>query len=82
MALLSSPFAKKTNSVTQMMLWVVGATLPGLFVLMYFFGVGVLVNLVIACTTALVAEALILKLRNRPVMPILWDGSAFVTAWL
>ena len=79
---LSSPYAKKTNSVSQIMLWVIVATLPGLFALIYFFGFGVLINLVIACTTALVTESIILKLRQRPVIPILWDGSALVTAWL
>jgi electron transport complex protein RnfD len=82
MSILSSPFAKKPNSVTHMMLWVVIATLPGLLALLYFFGFGVLINLVIACSVALITEALILKLRKRPIAPILWDGSAFVTAWL
>ena len=82
MGLLSSPFAKKTNSVTRMMLWVIGATVPGLLVMIYFFGFGVLINLLIACATALVTEAFVLKLRQRPIVPILWDGSALVTAWL
>ncbi|WP_223669249.1 electron transport complex subunit RsxD [Kangiella shandongensis] len=82
MKALSSPYDKKTNSVTQMMLWVVGATLPGVFALVYFFGIGVIANIMIACTTALATESLILRLRQRPVAPILWDGSAFVTAWL
>ncbi|AOE50137.1 electron transport complex subunit RsxD [Kangiella sediminilitoris] len=82
MSVLSSPFAKKPNTVTQLMLWVVLATLPGVFALVFFFGVGVIVNLFIACSTALITESIILKLRQRPVAPILWDGSAFVTAWL
>lgn len=79
---LSSPFTKKTNSVTALMLWVVAATIPGLLALIYFFGFGVLINISIACSTALATEAIILKLRQRPIAPILWDGSAFVTAWL
>lgn len=82
MSLISSPFAKKPTSVTELMLWVVFATLPGLFALVYFFGFGVIINLILACTTALVTEALILKVRQRPVLPILFDGSALVTAWL
>lgn len=79
---LSSPFTKNTSSVTQMMMWVIAATLPGLFALTYFFGFGTIINILIACSTALATEALILKLRQRPISPILWDGSAFVTAWL
>ncbi|WP_251360124.1 electron transport complex subunit RsxD [Kangiella sp. TOML190] len=82
MNILSSPFDKKPNSVIELMLWVIGATLPGLLVLVYFFGIGVIVNVIIASITALACEALILKLRNRPVLPILFDGSALLTAWL
>lgn len=82
MSLISSPFAKKPTSVTELMLWVIFATLPGLFALVYFFGFGVIINLILACATALVTEALILKVRQRPVLPILFDGSALVTAWL
>ncbi|NVK20906.1 MAG: electron transport complex subunit RsxD [Kangiellaceae bacterium] len=81
-SILSSPFDKKPNSVSALMLWVVGATLPGLFALIHFFGFGVLINLCLAITTALVCEAVILKLRQKPLLPILLDGSALVTAWL
>lgn len=35
-----------------------------------------------ACVTALAAEALTLKLQDRPVRPALMDGSALLTAWL
>ncbi len=82
MSLISSPFAKKPTSVTEVMLWVIGATLPGLFALVYFFGVGVIINIILASTTALATEALILKIRQRPVLPTLFDGSALVTGWL
>ena len=82
MNITSSPFDKKPNSVQALMLWVIGATLPGLLALIYYFGFGILVNLLLAISTALVTEAAIVKLRQRPVMPILFDGSALVTAWL
>lgn len=82
MSLISSPFAKKPTSVTEVMLWVIGATLPGLFALVYFFGVGVIINIILASITALATEALILKIRQRPVAPTLFDGSALVTGWL
>jgi electron transport complex protein RnfD len=38
--------------------------------------------LTLASITALSAEALMLKLRNRPIKPFLMDGSALLTAWL
>lgn len=82
MSLISSPFTKNPTSVSALMLWVIGATLPGLFALVYIFGFGVIINIILASVTALVTEALILKARQRPVLPILFDGSALVTAWL
>lgn len=82
MNIISSPFDKKPNSINGLMLWVIGATLPGLFALVYFFGFGVIINLLLAAVSALAAEALILKWRKRPVVSTLYDGSALVTAWL
>ncbi|NVJ65743.1 MAG: electron transport complex subunit RsxD [Gammaproteobacteria bacterium] len=82
MSIWSSPFNKSAKSVTEIMLWVIGAALPGLVALIYFFGIGVLINITIACLTALATEAAILKLRNRPIQATLFDGSALVTAWL
>ncbi len=78
----SSPFTKKKNSVTELMLWVVGATLLGLAAQVYYFGGGVIVNIILATVTALATEAIILKLRKRPIKQTLFDGSALVTAWL
>jgi electron transport complex protein RnfD len=58
------------------------ALVPGVAALVWFFGWGVLINIAIAGITALVAEAVMLKLRGRPVMPNLGDLSALVTAVL
>lgn len=82
MGILSSPFDKKPNSVTELMLWVIGATIPGLIAQIYFFGYGLIINIFIAVIAALTTEAVILKIRTRPIKPALFDGSAFVTAWL
>lgn len=49
---------------------------------LWLFGWGILINLVLASLVALGAEALALKLRNRPLTPALGDYSALVTAWL
>lgn len=79
---LSSPFLTGVNRVTGVMLQLVAALIPAIIALVYFFGPGVLINIVLAVTVALAAEALMLKLRNRPIKPFLTDGSAIVTAVL
>jgi len=58
------------------------ALLPGIAAYVWQFGAGILLNLVIATVTALAAEALVLRLRKRPLWITLSDGSAIVTAWL
>lgn len=82
MSIISSPHIHPLNSVTKVMLNVCLALIPGIAAHIYFFGTGLLVNLFIAIATALLTEAWILKLRKRPVLPSLMDGSALLTAIL
>ncbi|MET0355911.1 MAG: electron transport complex subunit RsxD [Cellvibrio sp.] len=84
MALLNitSPHTHGPLNTSQVMRLVIYATLPGAFTLAYFFGVGVFFNLLIASLSALVFEAAVLKLRNRPIGFYLHDCSALVTAFL
>ena len=77
-----SPHIKQNISVQDMMYKVVYAMIPGALAAMYFFGWGVLFNLIIAITTCLVTEAVMLRMRKREVLTSLQDGSAFVTACL
>jgi len=70
------------NSVTKMMLNVIYALIPGVIAYVIFFGWGVIINIVIAVTTAIATESLMLHLRKRPVKPFIMDGSAVVTAIL
>ena len=79
---LSSPFLSGTNRVTLQMLQLLLALVPAVIALVYFFGPAVLINITLAIITALLAEALMLKLRHRPLKPFLTDGSAIVTAVL
>ncbi len=79
---LSSPFLSGINRVTLVMTQLLIALIPAVIALVYFFGPGVLINIVLAVTIALLAEALMLKLRDRPIKPFLTDGSAIVTAVL
>jgi electron transport complex protein RnfD len=76
------PYISGSPSVSVIMLKVLLALVPGIIAYVWVFGPGVLVSLTLASATALASEALMLKLRDRPVMPFLLDGSALVTAWL
>ncbi|EGV50199.1 electron transport complex subunit RsxD [Candidatus Endoriftia persephone] len=78
----SSPHSPRPNRVDRIMLQVVLALLPGILAMVIFFGWGVLINSVIAIASALLFEALALRLRKRPVTPALMDLSAVVTAML
>ncbi|MEJ2508722.1 MAG: RnfABCDGE type electron transport complex subunit D [Gammaproteobacteria bacterium] len=61
---------------------VIYALIPAVAVGVWWFGWGVVVNLVLAAATALAAEALMLAVRGRPVWLFLGDASALVTALL
>lgn len=77
-----SPFFSGNSSVNVVMFKVLLALVPGIMAYVWAFGSGVLVSLVLASATALLAEAAMLQLRGRPVKPFLTDNSALVTAWL
>ena len=79
---ITSPHATGSNRTRKVMLLVLAATLPGILALTWLYGAGTLINLVWASAVALGMEALLLKLRQRPVAFFLGDGSALVTAVL
>ena len=79
---ITSPHAKGANRTQRVMLLVIAATVPGILTLSYFFGIGPLLNIVLASTFALLFEAAILALRKRPVGFFLKDGSVLVTGLL
>ncbi|MCG6859688.1 MAG: electron transport complex subunit RsxD [Chromatiaceae bacterium] len=81
-AVLSSPFGVLPNRVDQVMLQVVLALIPGTVAVIWFFGWGVAINMVLASLFALATEASALWLRGRPALPALRDLSALVTALL
>ncbi len=78
----SSPHLPPVNDVSRLMRQVLLALLPGIAVASWYFGWGVLINLVVATLLAVGFEALILVIRRRPVKPVIGDLSAVVTAWL
>ena len=79
---ISSPFVSPSNSLRRLMINVIIGLVPGTLAYVWFFGVGVLINITLAVIFALGFEAAILKLRNKPVKSHLNDYSAVVAAWL
>ncbi|UJF23537.1 electron transport complex subunit RsxD [Shewanella sp. OMA3-2] len=78
----SSPHVSTTLQTAKVMQRVALCLLPGIAAQLYFFGLGTLLQIILAVITAYAAEAIILRLRNRPVIPTLADNSALVTALL
>lgn len=77
-----SPYLSSAPSVSVIMVKVMLALVPAIAAYVWVFGAGILVVLALASITALLCEALMLKLRDRPSKPFLMDGSALLTAWL
>ena len=77
-----SPYITNAPTVTSIMLKVLLALVPGIVAYTWIYGGGILVSLTLATTTAIICEAALLKIRQRPIKPYLIDMSAVVTAWL
>lgn len=78
----TSPYLLQNVSVRRIMLYVLAALLPGIAAYVWQIGPAILVQITLATLTALASEALMLKLRGKPLALFLGDGSAVVTAWL
>lgn len=75
----ASPYDWGNQSVRQLMMKVQLASVPALLVHAYFYGIGILVQILIGLTVAFIAEYSILKLRNKPVRPYLTDWTLVIT---
>jgi electron transport complex protein RnfD len=64
------------------MLQVLLALTPGIIAMIWVFGYGILINIVLATTSAVIIEAALLAIRNRPITYTLKDNSAIVSAVL
>ncbi len=83
--MLQTPPAPHMHSgiqISSLMLRVIAALIPAIISYTWFFGWGLIINGTIAIITAVGCEALMLKLRQRPLKPFLTDGSAVLTAML
>ena len=78
----TSPYLLKEASVSKVMLQVCLALLPAVVAYSLIVTPAILLQLLIASLTALLAEGLMLRVRGKPLRPFLSDGSALVTAWL
>lgn len=76
------PLNAPRQSVRRIMALVLVALMPGIIAQVWQFGPGVLLQCVIAISSALAAEAMALQLRQRPVRPALGDLSAVLTGVL
>jgi len=70
------------DSVGRVMRRVIYALVPAIALHVVFFGPGLIVQIALAVTTALLCEAAALRLRREPLKKFLTDGSAVVTAVL
>jgi len=77
-----SPHLPVVNDVSRLMRQVMLALLPGMLAMLWYFGWGVLFNLLLCTLTALAAEAAMLQFRGKGVRTGLGDGSALLTGLL
>ena len=77
-----APHVPPMNTVGGVMRRVLYALIPAIAAHVWFFGYGILFQIVLAVAFALMLETAMLTLRDRPVRPFLADWSAVVTAVL
>ena len=76
------PYVTPLTSVPVVMRHVLYALVPATLAYVWYFGWGIVINMLFATGAALLAEGLVLRARGRPVRPTLADGTAIVTAVL
>ena len=77
-----APHLPAQTSVAKVMLQVLLALVPGIIAHAWFFGPGILVQVVLATVFAISFEFVMLRMRGRPLKPFINDYSAVVTAVL
>ena len=77
-----APHFPPHSTVSRVMLQVIVALVPAIAAHAWFFGPGILVQIVLATGFAVGFEALMLKIRKKPVQLFLGDFSAVITAVL
>lgn len=81
-SLAGAPHLPASRTVGEVMRDVLYALVPGVLAYVWFFGIGILVQILIAALAGLGFEYAMLRLRSRPVQPFLSDCSVLITAVL
>ena len=79
---VAAPHFRPQTSVSRVMLEVLAALIPALLATMWYFGPGILINVIIATIVAVACEAGALAARGRAIGPQIADLSAVVAAVL
>ncbi len=77
-----APHIPARISVQKVMLWVLLTLLPATVAHLYYFGTGIVFQLLLAVGSAYLFEWWCLHWRQQPIRPFITDLSALVTAWL
>jgi len=77
-----APHMPPQTTVAMVMLRVLYALVPGVLAYAWFFGPGILIQIILAIFFALLFESLMLRWRDRPLKLFITDYSAVVTAVL
>ena len=80
--LTSSPHTHSGALTAKVMLWVIAAMIPALITQVYYFGYGVLIQISIAVTFALILEFAVTLLREKPKFFYIKDFSVTLTAMI
>lgn len=78
----SAPFSHASASVRKTMLLVMAALLPATGFGLYLYGWPAIFLFLVTIASAVAAEAMSLRLANKPLRPFLTDGSAVLAGWL
>jgi electron transport complex protein RnfD len=77
-----APHMSPQTTIAKVMLQVLLALVPGILAYTWFFGPGILIQILLATGFALLFESLMLRLRGQSLKPFINDYSAVVTAVL
>ena len=80
--LVSGPYTHAKASVRRTMGLVLLALLPATAFSLYWFGWPAIFLFLVTVVSALIAEAVCLRIAGKPIKPYLLDGSALLTGWL
>lgn len=78
--MISSPHTHSGKLTARIMLWVIVAMLPAIAGQVYYFGFGVLIQSLLAISTALSLEFVVTLLRKKPKFFYIGDFSVVLTA--